>query len=102
MKPFHLTNKAKNDLKQIALYTEKHWGRTQRNHYLKQFDDVFYLIAETPLAGKDCGYIKEGYRKFLQGSHIIFYKTGTTSKIEIVRNLHKSMDVPTKLATPVL
>ena len=37
------------------------------------------------------------YRKFPQGSHIVFYKDGSTSKIEIIRVLHKSMDVDTQI-----
>lgn len=96
MKPFTLTTKAKNDLKQIATFTEKRWGKTQRDLYVKQFDNTFHLLADTPLAGKPCDYIKSGYRKFPQGSHIIFYKKGSISNIEIVRILHKSMDVDSK------
>lgn len=100
MKPFQLTSKAKSDLRQIAIFTEKQWGRDQRNLYLKQIDDAFHLLADTPLAGKDCGYIKEGYRKFPQGSHVIFYKDGSTSKVEIIRILHKQMDVASKFINP--
>ncbi|MYJ23907.1 MAG: type II toxin-antitoxin system RelE/ParE family toxin, partial [Nitrospira sp. SB0673_bin_12] len=48
MKPFVLTNAAKADLKAIARFTEKQWGRNQRNIYLKHFDDVFHLLANTP------------------------------------------------------
>jgi len=100
MKPFQLTSKAKSDLRQIATFTEKQWGRAQRNLYLKQIDDAFHLLADTPLAGKDCGYIKEGCRKFPQGSHVIFYKDGSTSKVEIIRILHKQMDVASKFINP--
>ena len=97
MKPFALTNQAKADLRAIAFFTEQSWGKEQRNLYVKQFDDAFHLLATSPLAGKDCSYLRAGYRKFPQGSHIIFYKMGTTSVIEIIRILHKSMDVDSKL-----
>ena len=97
MKPFQLTKAAKNDLKGIAIYTEKQWGKTQRNIYLKQFDDVFHLLADNPGLGFDCEYIKEGYKKFPQGSHIIYYLEGTTSTVLIVRVLHKRMDELTNL-----
>lgn len=97
MKPFVLTRKAKADLYAIAIFTEEHWGKEQRNLYIKQFDDAFQLLASSPLAGKDCDCIKIGYRKFPQGSHIIFYKHGSESIIEIVRILHKTMDVESKL-----
>ena len=36
---FALTSAAKSDLKAIARFTEKRWGRVQRNLYIKQFDD---------------------------------------------------------------
>ena len=96
MQTFTLSNKAKNDLRDIARYTEKKWGRTQRNLYLKQFDDVFRLLAQAPLSGHACDYIKVGYRKFPQGSHLLFYKI-TKNKIEIMRILHKNMDVKKRL-----
>jgi len=41
MKPFQLTNKAKSDLKDITLFTSRHWGREQSNLNLKQFDESF-------------------------------------------------------------
>lgn len=92
-KSFVLSHAAKADLKIIALYTQKEWGKEQRNIYVKQFDDAFHLLADTPLVGKSCENIKAGYKKFPIGSHIIFYKEGTSSSIEIIRILHKRMDV---------
>lgn len=97
MKPFALTQTAKSDLRAIAIYTGERWGKDQRNLYIKQLDDAFRLLAENPLAGKDCDYIKPGYRKFPQGSHIVFYRTGTDCVVEIVRILHRNMDVESTL-----
>lgn len=97
MKAFELTAKAKEDLKSIARYTENRWGLTQRNLYIKQFDDSFHFLADSPSAGKECGDIKEGYRRFPQGSHIIFYKKEAARvKVQIIRILHKSMDIDVK------
>ena len=96
MKAFELTREAKEDLRKIARFTEKRWGRDQRFLYVKQFDDVFHLLAETPSVGKKCDYIKKGYRKFPQSSHIIFYRESKKSKIIIIRILHKNMDVESK------
>ena len=96
MKAFELTTEAKEDLRKIARFTEKRWGRDQRFLYIKQFDDVFHLLAKTPSVGKQCHYIKEGYRKSPQSSHIIFYRESDKSKIIIIRILHKSMDVESK------
>lgn len=98
MGSFKLTNKAKIDLVKIAKYSEAQWGAEQRNLYLKQFDDAFHLISNKPLVGKECDFIKKDYRKFPQGSHIIFYKNSNTQNIEIIRILHKNMDVPSKFS----
>ena len=96
MKAFELTKEAKEDLRKIARFTEKRWGRDQRFLYIKQFDEVFHLLSKNPSVGKQCEYIKKGYRKFPQGSHIIFYREGKKSKIIIIRILHKNMDVEFK------
>lgn len=96
MKAFVLSQKAMADLRAIAIFTEQRWGKQQRNLYIKQFDDAFHLLAKTPMAGKICDYIKQGYRKFPQGSHLIFYKDGDSVQIEIVRILHKNVDTEAK------
>lgn len=93
MKAFHLTVAAKTDLRDIALFTQHRWGIEQRNIYLKQFDDLFWRLAESPDIGKACDEIRAGYRKFPQGSHVIFYQQIGSQQIRIIRILHKSMDV---------
>ena len=98
MTAFELTQAAKRDLRNIALFTEKRWNRNQRFLYMKQFHDVFGFLAENPFAGKSCDSIKPGYRKFPQGSHIVFYRDGTNSRITIIRVLHKNMDVEAQLS----
>lgn len=97
MKPFDLTRKARADLRAIAIFTEEQWGVEQRNLYIKQFDDTFRLLAASPMVGKKCDEIMPGYRKFPQGSHVVFYKEGSNCVIEVVRILHKSMDVEMRI-----
>ncbi len=96
MKAFKLTREAKGDLRKIARFTKKRWGRRQRFLYIKQFDDVFHLLVDTPSVGKKCDYIKKGYRKFPQSSHIIFYRETAKNKIIVIRILHQNMDVESK------
>jgi len=84
---FQLTKRAKNDLKSIAIFTQKKWGQPQRRIYLKQFDDAFYLLAESPNIGTDCSYIKSSYRKFPVANHMIYYCAISNELIEIVRVL---------------
>ena len=88
---FRLSRKAKADLKSIARYTESRWGRTQRNHYILQFDQCFRLLAENPRLGKSCVEIIPGYRQLPQGSHVIFYRKVAENRVDIIRILHTRM-----------
>ncbi len=95
--PFILSNRAKEDLKEIARFTQKRWGRAQRNSYLAMLDDTFHRLAENPAIGMDCSDIRPGYRKFPAGSHTIFYRNLDNAPLQIVRILHQSMDVAPQL-----
>ncbi len=97
MQPFQLSKEAKDDLRSIALFTENRWGRPQRNLYIKQLDDAFFMLAQNPALGISCDYIRDGYKKFPQRSHLIFYKYGSATSILVVRILHKSMDCDSQL-----
>jgi len=93
MAAYKLTHKAQYDLLSIGRFTLKEWGVAQRNFYLKQLDACFSQIAENPMLGMACDFIAADYRKLPQGSHVIFYKKGSAGVVEIIRVLHKSMDV---------
>jgi len=93
MNQFVLSSKAKTDLIKIAKYTQITWGVPQRNDYLKVLDNTFHLLAGDPELGINCDYIREGYSKYPQASHVIYYKEYKNNHILIVRILHKSMDV---------
>lgn len=95
---FILTNCALQDLKEIGRYTQKHWGLSQRDLYLRMLDDSFHQLAVEPLKGKDCFDIRPGYFKFNAGSHIIFYRQLTDDQIQIVRVLHGRMNIETRLS----
>ncbi|UZE97319.1 type II toxin-antitoxin system RelE/ParE family toxin [Alkalimarinus alittae] len=100
MGTFTLTTKARADLKSIAIYTQRKWGKEQRKIYIRQFDDTFHMLSKTPRVGTECDYIKTGYRKFPVTSHIVFYRGTSETSIEIVRILHKNMDARERLVHP--
>lgn len=93
MPSFLLTSAARKDIMDIGRFTTEKWGKRQRDKYLKQLDDAFRLLARQPEIGRDAEDIKPGYKKFSQGSHIIFYRADTESRIVVIRILHNSMDV---------
>ncbi len=98
MNAFTLTRKAKADLKSIATYTQRKWGKEQRKIYVRQFDDALHMLSETPAAENKCDFIKPGYRKFPVTSHIVFYHSVSEFEIEVVRILHKRMDAKTRIS----
>ncbi len=97
MSKFLLSEKAKSDLIKIALYTQLTWGTAQRNDCLKILDNTFQFLADGPELGVNCDHIREGYNKYPQSSHVIYYKEYKINQILIVRILHKSMDVNSAL-----
>ena len=97
MSQFLFSTKAKLDLIKIARYTQLTWGIAQRNDYLKILNTTFQLLADEPELGINCHYIREGYNKYPQASHIIYYTKHNVHQILIVRILHKSMDINSAL-----
>ncbi|MES9964224.1 MAG: type II toxin-antitoxin system RelE/ParE family toxin [Candidatus Sedimenticola sp. 20ELBAFRAG] len=97
MATFKIKAKAREDLKAIAIFTHKRWGRDQRNNYLMQFDDSFNQLAENPHLGRRCDNIRHGYWKLPVVSHVIYYRMGNHDCVEIIRILHKHMDVSSQL-----
>lgn len=93
MRPYLLTAAAREDIIAIGRFTADKWGKCQRNKYLKQLDNAFELLARQPDIGRDADSVKPGYKKYSQGSHIVFYRAGTASRIVVIRILHNSMDV---------
>jgi toxin ParE1/3/4 len=83
---------AREDLKSIGRYTQKKWGREQRNHYLASLDRSFQLLADDPKLGRSCDDVRLGYRKYNVGKHVVFYRLNDGC-LEIVRILHGRMDV---------
>lgn len=99
MSSFSLSNAAHADLKSIGIYTQKTWGSSQRKSYIKDLDMTFHFLSENPLSGAPCDYITPGLRKHNHKSHTIFYEADERT-INIVRILHKTMDVEANLQNP--
>ena len=97
MPRFRIKAAARADLKGIAKFTDQTWGREQRNKYMTEFDQSFHRLAENAELGKACDYIRQGYRVYTVGSHLIFYKVGSGQSVDIIRVLHKRMDISARL-----
>jgi toxin ParE1/3/4 len=97
MPTFRLTAKARADVIDIGRYTQRTWGRDQRNRYLSRRDEAFHLLAQEPDRGRPCDEIRQGYRKHHVGRHMIFYRQAGPD-IEIIRILHERMDMDSRLS----
>ncbi len=97
MSSFELTRSAQADLKSIAKFTQERWGVRQRNTYLREIDQVFRALAKNPVMGRACDEVREGYRKFPHGSHVIYYRQDDTDLLLVVRILHMTMDVDSQV-----
>lgn len=98
MPTFRLTAKAKADLRDIGRYTQQTWGRDQRNRYLTKLDEAFHILAQEPDRGRSCVDIRQGYRKYHVGRHMIFYRRSDADSIEIIRILHERMDIEARFS----
>ncbi len=89
---YRITPRAEDDLKNIGRYTHQHWGKVQRNVYLKNLEKRFNWLADSPRLGKHRTDISEGYYSFPEGQHVVFYLY-TPNGIDIIGIPHKDMDV---------
>ena len=86
-------------MRKIAEHTLERWGAEQRDAYITELFGAFTRLAATPEIATRIDYIREGYRKFPQGSHVVFFRDSETHGIEVVRVLHKRMDVEAQLSS---
>lgn len=89
---FRITKRAKEDLVGIGRYTERVWGKKQRDKYLGELDACFHWLAKNAKLGRHRPEVHEGYYSFPQGSHVVFYVIGG-DHIDIIGIPHKSMDI---------
>ena len=92
MANYTLTPEADNDLTEIWLYGFKRWGLKQANTYLLQLEERFETLFELPGLGVKRDEIRVGYRSYRESSHLVFYRKNN-NKLEVIRILHKRMDI---------
>jgi toxin ParE1/3/4 len=91
MRKIHIQVLAKQDLKNIWIYSFNNWGEKQADAYFEQLNAAIILISKNSEIGFACDYIREGYRQYYINRHFVFYRV-TSTKIHIVRVLHDSMN----------
>jgi len=85
------------DLKDIARYTRKTWGRDQESIYIKSIFDCFERIFKRETFNVDFSHIKSGFFKCKINHHLVFFQWLDDGRPEIIRVLHEEMDIPVQL-----
>ena len=86
-----LKPRAKSDLDEIWDYTADKWDLEQAETYMRRLWADLIAIAARPTLGRECPEVRQGYREYPSGSHVLFYRSAADG-IEVVRILHKRMD----------
>lgn len=86
---------AERDLEDIWLYTLQTWSLDQADRYHGSIIEALEGLAQGDRRGRDASNIREGYRKYAVGRHLVFYRE--SDDIAVIRILHQSMDLPAHL-----
>lgn len=96
MPGYRVSRKAETDIREIGRYTEAEWGRAQRRLYLSGMETCFRHLAGNPRLAAARAEFSPPVRIQRYEKHLIVYAEEDDG-ILIVRVLHESMDVPTRL-----
>ena len=91
---YRLTPAAQRDLSSIWDYTVEHWDANQAETYLLEIRSAIERIAAQPDRGRSVDEIRDGYRRYAIGSHLVFY-IERDDGVDVIRILHQRMD-PTR------
>lgn len=94
MYSIRFTEQADTDLLGIYVYTYNTWNETQAIEYTNGLKDTINKLADNPqrIGTVDRSVIRPSYRSYRYQSHLVFYRV-SGQFVEIVRILHKRMDV---------
>lgn len=97
MADFILSERARQDLVDIANYTEEKWSVQQAERYTRMIITECHGLSSHPLVGRSYDQWRPGLRGYPCGKHVIFYRVLSQSKVRVIRILHERMDYPRHL-----
>ena len=92
MLSYRVSQRAKEDLRQIGLYTQREWGKVQRRKYLSNLNNKFSFLSENPLITSERQEFFPVVRIHQHESHLIIYVIDDLG-ITILRVLHQIADI---------
>ena len=94
MSRYRLTPGVQRDLSSIWDFTQERGDARQAETYVTEIKAAIERIADDPGRGRACDEIREGYRRYSIGSHLLFY-VESDGGVDMIRILHQRMD-PTR------
>lgn len=94
MSQYRLTPAAQRDLSSIWDYTAERWDVRQAEIYVNEIRAAIERVAADPRRGRSCDEVRDGYRRYSIGSHLLFYVENSHG-VDVIRILHQRMD-PTR------
>ncbi|MGC3873517.1 type II toxin-antitoxin system RelE/ParE family toxin [Halomonas sp. GXIMD04776] len=88
---YKLSNLAAEDFSAIYEYTLLNFGVRQADAYTDDLENIFRLLASSPLLGQECPEIAEEVRRHDHQRHAIFYRR-RSQDVFILRILHQQME----------
>ena len=92
MKNLVLTNRAREELRDIYHYTLETFGLAQADRYHEQLLQSFKLLRQFPELGRPKDHLRTGLRLYASGRHQILYSYNTDS-IQIEGLPHDSREL---------
>lgn len=89
---YNLSKAAGRDIEDILQRSLVEFGLSQAEEYFHSLNQCLETLGDNHEMGNAIEDIRPGYRRFIHGSHLIFYKLYGHGML-IVRILHKHMDV---------
>ena len=97
MARYILTNNAVEDLAGIWNYTFNLWSENQADSYYNMLLDSCQELADGKLSGRNYSEITKELFGLRVGQHVIFYTHQKKNIIEILRILHKKLDLKKRI-----
>jgi toxin ParE1/3/4 len=91
-----LSPKAKSDLSNIWDYSLDTWGTEKAEIYLRKLWSDMQRCADNPEIASKANIVRQGYRKMVSGSHVVYLKE-IEGGINVIRVLHQRMDFKGKV-----
>jgi toxin ParE1/3/4 len=91
MRRIEFTPRARRDIEDIWDHSLERFGFEKADAYLRDIQLAAETVAGDPRRGRACDDIRAGYRKFLVGAHVLFFRA-SESRVVVVRILHQRMD----------